>query len=60
TAVYFVVSLATPAPTADKVEGLCWTRPLDALRGKMEGITDPRLMAATLVIIMVILYAWLH
>jgi SSS family solute:Na+ symporter len=60
TAVYFIVSLATPAPTAEKIEGLCWTRPLDALRGKMEGITDPRLMAAVLVIIMVALYAWLH
>ena len=60
TAVYFVVSLATPAPAPEKIENLCWTRPLDALRGKMEGMTDPRVMAGALLIIMIILYAWLH
>ncbi|VGO11498.1 Sodium/glucose cotransporter [Pontiella desulfatans] len=59
--VYFVVSLATPAPAAEKVEGLCWTRPLDALRGKLEGtITDPRVMAAILFAIMIVLYSMLH
>ena len=59
--VYFVVSLATPAPAAEKTDGLCWTRPLDALRGKMEGtITDPRVMAAILFVIMIILYSLLH
>jgi len=60
-AVYFVVSLATPAPTRDQIENLCWTRPLDALRGKMEGkLTDPRVMAAILFAIMGVLYAILH
>ncbi|MCF7955678.1 MAG: sodium/solute symporter [Phycisphaerae bacterium] len=59
--VYFVVSLATPAPTKEQTENLCWTRPLDALRGKMEGtITDPRVMAAILFIVMGVLYAILH
>jgi SSS family solute:Na+ symporter len=59
--VYFAVSLATPAPEPEKVEGLCWTRPLDALRGKMEGIfTDPRVMAAILFLIMIVLYLILH
>ncbi len=56
--VYFAVSLATPAPAPEKTEGLCWTRPLDALRGKMEGtITDPRVMATILFVIMVVLYS---
>lgn len=60
-AVYFVVSLTTPAPTRDQIENLCWTRPLDALRGKMEGtLTDPRVMAAILFVIMGVLYAILH
>ena len=60
-AVYFVVSLATPAPTRGQVEDLCWTRPLDALRGKMQGtLTDPRVMAAILLAIMGVLYAILH
>jgi SSS family solute:Na+ symporter len=59
--VYFVVSLMTPAPSKKQIDNLCWTRPLDALRGKMEGtITDPRVMATVLVVIMGILYAILH
>ena len=59
--VYFVVSLATPAPAKEQTENLCWTRPLDALRGKLEGtITDPRVMAAILFIILGVLYAFLH
>jgi SSS family solute:Na+ symporter len=59
--VYFAVSLATPAPGKEQVEGLCWTRPLDALRGKMEGtVTDPRVMAAILFLIMIVLYFILH
>lgn len=59
--IYFVVSLMTPAPEPEKIEGLCWTRPLDALRGKMEGtLTDPRVMAAVLFAIMLVLYSILH
>jgi SSS family solute:Na+ symporter len=60
-AVYIVVSLMTPAPPKKKIDNLCWTRPLDAVRGKMEGtITDPRVMAAILFIIMGVLYTLLH
>ena len=60
-AVYFVVSLVTPAPAKEQLENLCWTRPLDALRGKMQGsITDPRVMAVILFVIMGMLYAILH
>jgi len=59
--VYFVVSLATPAPTKEQLENLCWTRPLDAVRGKIQGsITDPRVMAVILFVIMGVLYAILH
>lgn len=55
--VYIVVSLLTPAPADEKVDNLCWTRPLDALRGKLEGgLTDPRVMAGGLFVIVVILY----
>lgn len=54
---YFVVSLATPAPSKEKLENLCWTRPLDSLRGKIQGgITDPRIMAIILFVIMAVLY----
>jgi SSS family solute:Na+ symporter len=59
--VYFAVSLATPAPEKEKVEGLCWTRPLDALRGAPVGrITDPRVMAAILFVVMILLYGVLR
>jgi len=59
--VYFVVSLVTPAPTKEQLENLCWTRPLDAVRGKIQGsITDPRVMAVILFVIMGVLYAILH
>ena len=60
-AVYFVVSLMTPAPAAEQVDNLCWTRPLDAVRGKMEGtITDPRVMSVLLFVIMIVLYSILR
>ncbi len=58
---YFVVSLATPAPSEAKLENLCWRRPLDVIRGKMEGvITDPRIMALVLFAIMAVLYSILR
>ncbi len=55
--VYFTVSLLTPAPDPSRIEGLCWTRPLDALRGKLEGVLDPRIFASILLGIMIVLYA---
>ncbi len=59
--VYVVVSWLTPAPTRSQLDNLCWTRPLDALRGTMEGtLTDPRVMAAVLFAIMGVLYLLLH
>ncbi len=60
-AVYFLVSLVTPAPAREHLENLCWTRPFDALRGRLEGtVTDPRVMAVILLVIMGILYTILH
>jgi len=59
--IYVTVSLLTPAPTPEKTEGLCWNRPFDALRGPLQGtITDPRVMAGILLLIMVMLYSFLH
>lgn len=60
-AVYVTVSLMTPAPSKQQIDNFCWTHPLDAVRGKLEGnLTDPRVMAVLLFIIMGILYAMLH
>ena len=59
--VYIGVSLMTPAPSEKQIKDLCWTRPLDALRGKLDGgLTDPRIMAAILFVVMGILYTLLH
>ena len=59
--IYVTVSLLTPPPPAEKTEGLCWNRLFDALRGPLMGtVTDPRVMAGILVVIMIILYSLLH
>ena len=59
--IYVIVSLASPAPSGEQLENLCWTRPLDAVRGKLEGtVTDPRVMAAFLFVVMGALYRLLH
>jgi len=51
------VSLMGPAPTPRQVEGLCWSNPLLALRrGRIVGLSDPRLLALALVIVMLTLY----
>jgi SSS family solute:Na+ symporter len=59
--VYVAVSLATPPPPAAKLENLTWERPWKVLtEGRIRGVTDPRIMAAGLFVIMVILYAVFH
>jgi SSS family solute:Na+ symporter len=55
--VYVIVSLMTPKPSEEQLTNLCWDRPLQALaRGKITGITDPRMMAIILFVVMFILY----
>jgi solute:Na+ symporter, SSS family len=55
--VYIAVSLATPAPDEATVSDLVWDHPLAFLsEGTIEGITDPRVMAMILLIIMAILF----
>jgi hypothetical protein len=54
---YIIVSLATPAPGEANLKNLVWDSPLAFLKeGRIEGVTDPRIMALILLIIMVILY----
>lgn len=55
--VFFIVSLLTPKPDMAKIEGLTWKSPRLILAGKSEqGLKEPRLLAAMLFILMVILY----
>ncbi|MGB5849797.1 MAG: sodium:solute symporter [Ignavibacteriaceae bacterium] len=57
TAVFVAVSLMTPPPVKENIEGLIWDSPLDVIRGKIVGIGDPRILAAGLILLMGILYA---
>lgn len=55
--VYIAVSLATPAPDEATISNLVWDHPLAFLEeGTIEGITDPRVMAMILLIIMAVLF----
>jgi len=59
--VFVTTSLLTPKPTQEQLTDLCWDHPLQTLkRGKITGITDPRMMALILFTIMLILYTWLN
>jgi SSS family solute:Na+ symporter len=55
--VFVIVSLLTPKPTEVQLTNLCWDRPFQALAtGKIKGITDPRMMAMILFVVMFTLY----
>ncbi len=59
--IFVGVSLATPAPAPEKIEGLCWTRPLEFLtRNRITGVGDPRVAASLLLALMLGLYWLLH
>jgi SSS family solute:Na+ symporter len=56
--VFVAVSLATPKPRQEQLTNLCWENPLQVLTlGRVTGLTDPRVMAGILVVIMLILYS---
>jgi len=47
----------TPAPTAEELEKMGWQPPLKAITStKITGITDPRIAAMLLFVVMIILY----
>jgi SSS family solute:Na+ symporter len=54
---FVIVSLFTPAPPPDKIEGLTWKNPLAVILGqKVQGISDPRVLAGLLLTTMAVLY----
>lgn len=54
---YIAVSLATPPPSAEQVEGLVWKNPLACvLDGRWTGPADPRLLSLALAALMIVLY----
>jgi SSS family solute:Na+ symporter len=59
--VYVIVSLVTPAPTTEELEKMGWQPPLKAITStKITGITDPRIAALLLFVVMIILYCLLR
>lgn len=55
--VYVVASLMTQAPTVEELEKMGWQPPLKAItQNKITGLTDPRVMAMGLFVLMIVLY----
>ncbi len=51
--IFVAVSLLTPPPTNDQIEMMCWKHPLkEIVFRKLSGVTDPRLIALLLALIM--------
>lgn len=58
--IYVVVTMVTPAPTAEELERIGWEPPLKSIfEKKITGIKDPRIVAIGLFTLMIILYCWL-
>jgi SSS family solute:Na+ symporter len=56
--VFVAVSLMTPAPQPSEIEGLTWPNPIAVLtREPIRGISDPRIMATMLLVMLAMLYA---
>jgi SSS family solute:Na+ symporter len=54
--IYVITSLATPAMDKELVEKVCWDHPLSFLRGKITGMSDPRMVTLLLIATVAILY----
>ena len=54
---FVIISLLTPPPAAENIEGLTWEHPLAVIFGrKVEGFFDPRIIAGLLLTTMAVLY----
>jgi len=54
--VYVGTSLITSPPPHEKVDSVCWDHPLAFLRGRIDGWSDPRLIALLLFVVVTGLY----
>ncbi len=55
--IYVVVTLLTPAPAPESVDGLTWDHPLAAVtQERFKGLRDPRLIASVLAVTVAVLY----
>lgn len=54
--IYVITSLVTPPMDKDQVNKVCWDHPLSFLRGKITGMSDPRIVTLILFSTIVFLY----
>ncbi len=55
--IYVAVTLLTPAPAPESVDGLTWNHPLAAVtQERFKGLRDPRLIATVLAVTVAVLY----
>lgn len=59
-AVYIVTSLLTPAMDKEVVAEVCWDHPLAFLRGRITGMSDPRIVTLILGAVVGVLYYFLR
>jgi len=58
--IYIAVSLRTPPMNQEVVSAVCWDHPLGFLGGKLNGVGDPRAVAAALFTVVALLYWIMH
>jgi SSS family solute:Na+ symporter len=59
--IFFVVSLLTPRPDPAKIGALTWKSPAAVLaHGRIQGLSDPRILAGGLLTLLAILYLIFH
>jgi hypothetical protein len=55
--IYVIVSMRTPAPTQEELDAMGWRPPFKVLtETKIKSLTDPRVIAIGLIVLMIILY----
>ena len=59
-AIYVLVSLNTPAMDQAAVRDVCWDHPFAFLKGRIAGVSDPRLVALALLTVVLCLYTILR
>ena len=57
---FVVVSLLTPPMDSARVAEVTWNHPLEFLKGRITGVSDPRVVSLCLVVTVVVLYVALH
>ncbi len=58
--IYIVTSLLTPAMDPEAVSKVCWDHPLAFLNGRIAGLTDPRIVALILGVVVGASYYWMR